>query len=148
MVGALRGITRSQPHVMQALQLGIALGLAIEIARKLLQRSRRYVDFSKRTARGRVTSFLLDAVFLPSPYAYAFGGFVELITVVWWAGGGVLASLGESLQTRLDARAQAKPAEELPEDMSGRCLIGGGLIAGDAIGALALGLFGLIRTVF
>jgi len=53
-----------------------------------------------------------------------------------------------SLQTRLDARAQAKPAEELPEDMSGRCLIGGGLIAGDAIGALALGLFGLIRTVF
>ena len=86
---------------------------------------------------------MLDAVVLPSPYAYAFGGFVELITVVWWAGGGVIASLGESF----GKKAVAVGAEELPEDMSGRCLFGGGLIAGDAIGALSLGVYGLMRTI-
>lgn len=146
MVGALRGITRSQPHVMKALQLGIALGVLVEIGRKTLRRSRRYREFTTRSARGRITSFVIDALFLPSPYAYALGGFVELITVIWWASGGVVASLGESLQMN-SAREQAGASEELPDDMSGRCLIGGGLIAGDAIGALGLGVYGLMRTV-
>ena len=41
-VGALRGITTHQPHVMKALQLGILIGLLTEIARKLIKRNRRY----------------------------------------------------------------------------------------------------------
>src|SRR5206468_9218296 len=36
-VGALRGITNPKPHVMKALQLGIAIGLLTEVARKLLK---------------------------------------------------------------------------------------------------------------
>jgi hypothetical protein len=148
MVGALRGITHSQPHVMKALELGIIIGLLIEIARKLIRRSRRYVEFSTRSRAGRVTSFVVDAFLLPSPYAYALGGFVELITVIWWTGGGIIASLGEAIAKRTTARNQDQKTEELPDDMSGRCLIGGGLIAGDAIGALGLGVTGLLKTVF
>jgi uncharacterized oligopeptide transporter (OPT) family protein len=152
MVGALRGITRSQPHVMKALQLGIAVGLLIEIARKLLQRSLRYRQFSTKSPRGRVTSFVLDAVVLPSPYAYAFGGFVEIITVLWWTAGGILASSGEWIAKRVaihrHRRQGGHRSEDIPDDMSGRCLMGGGLIAGDAIGALAMGVSGLVRTIF
>lgn len=39
-----------------------------------------------------------------------------------------------------------KPAA-LPEDMSTASLVGGGLIAGDALAALGLGLDGLVATV-
>src|SRR5208337_4130832 len=35
-VGALKGITNPQPHIMKALRLGVVLGLIIEIARKLV----------------------------------------------------------------------------------------------------------------
>jgi len=41
-----------------------------------------------------------------------------------------------------------KPAEgELPADMSTMSLSGGGLIAGDSLAALSVGLYGLIRAV-
>jgi hypothetical protein len=46
----------------------------------------------------------------------------------------------------LAARAPAK--RDLPEDMSGTSLFGGGLIAGDALAALAVGVAGLLATVF
>jgi hypothetical protein len=39
--------------------------------------------FISASRAGRATGFLLDAVFLPSPYAAAFGGFVERITIFW-----------------------------------------------------------------
>jgi hypothetical protein len=39
-------------------------------------------------------------------------------------------------------------AAALPEDMSTASLVGGGLIAGDALAALGLGLAGLLATVF
>jgi len=39
-----------------------------------------------------------------------------------------------------------KPAA-LPEDMSTASLVGGGLIAGDALAALGLGIAGLLATV-
>jgi hypothetical protein len=147
MVGALRGITRSQPHVMKALALGVALGLVIELARKLVKGRRRYREFAANSSGGRTASFLLDAVFLPSPYAYAFGGFVEFVTVIWWAAGGVGASLFDAIRTRLASR-NSRPAEgELPADMSTMSLVGGGLIAGDAMAALTVGLYGLLRTL-
>lgn len=88
MVGALRGITLSQTHVMRALGLGIAIGLAVELARKGIQRLARLQDFFRRPGVGRASGFILDAFLLPSPYAFAFGGFVEFDSVVWWTIGG------------------------------------------------------------
>ena len=147
MVGALRGITRSQPHVMKALALGIALGLVIELARKLVQGRRRYREFIARSSSGRTVSFLLDTVFLPSPYAYAFGGFVEFITVVWWAAGGVGAALFDALRSRLASRDRGLAEGALPADMSTMSLVGGGLIAGDAMAALTVGIYGLLTAL-
>lgn len=146
MVGALRGITHSQPQVMKALQLGIALGLMIELARKLIKNRRRYREFTLKSRFGPFVAFLLDALFLPSPYAYAFGGFVELITVIWWAIGGVLASLYEVFQARLASRTSQTANKDMPADMSTMSLLGGGLIAGDALAALAVGLYGLLLS--
>ena len=54
--------------------------------------------------RGRALGFALDALVLPSPYAFAFGGFVELIFVIWWAAGGIVAGLFEALYSRLRSR--------------------------------------------
>jgi len=146
-VGALKGITDPKPHVMKALQLGLTLGLLIELVRKGLKRNRRYKEFSTRSRRGRVTDFVLDAIIIPSPYASSFGGFVELLTSIWWTAGGVLASVYDWVQARLKLRA-AKPTEgELPADMSTMSLVGGGLIAGDSLAALSVGIYALLKTV-
>ena len=78
---------------------------------------------------------VVDAVLLPSPYALSFGGFVNLPTSLWLGAGGVVASLME---------AGAETRSDLPHDMSGTSLFGGGLIAGDALAALAIGVAGLL----
>lgn len=146
-VGALKDITNPKPHVMKALQLGIALGLLIEVVRKLLKNNRRYKEFSTGSRRGRVMDFVLDAFIIPSPYASSFGGFVELMTTIWWTAGGVLSSVYEWGLARLKRR-QAKPGEgELPADMSTMSLVGGGLIAGDSLAALSVGIYALLKTV-
>jgi hypothetical protein len=147
MVGALRGITTSQPHVMKALLLGIVLGVGIESARKLIKSRRRFNAFTQTSRSGRATGFFLDAVLLPSPYAYAFGGFVEFITVVWWAIGGVGASLFEAIQHKIASRKGKSTEDDLPADMSTMSLIGGGQIAGDALAALAIGVYGLLNAM-
>jgi len=146
-VGALKGITTHQPHVMKALQLGIVLGLLIEIARKLIKRNRRYKQFVKNSGRGRATDFVLDAFLLSSPYASSFGGFVELPTVLWWTAGGVAGSLYDVGPGRFKRRDVKPGAGEVPADMSTTSLVGGGLIAGDSLAALTVGLYGLLRTV-
>src|SRR5436190_8390604 len=138
-VGALKGITTSQAHVLKALQLGILLGLAIEVTRKFIKSRSGYKQFATHSRLGRVTDFLLDAVFLCSPYASSFGGFVELPTVLWWTLGGVGASLFDTLQTKLKSITDASESE-LPSDMSTMSLSGGGLIAGDSLAALSVGL--------
>jgi uncharacterized oligopeptide transporter (OPT) family protein len=145
--GTLRGITEAKPHIMKALKLGIALGLFIEITRKLIKRGARYKAFAKNSRTGRAIDFTLDAVILASPYASSFGGFVELPAVLWWTAGGVGASLYEAAQAKLRSRA-ARPEEgDLPADMSTMSLIGGGLIAGDSLAALSVGIYGLLKTV-
>ncbi len=146
-VGALRGITRDQPEVMSALRLGVALGLLIETALKLVKSRKRYQRFSGNSGFGKAVGFLLDAVFLPSPYAYAFGGFVEFRSVLWWGIGGVSASLWETLRTRSAARRTEPGGASLPEDMSTTSLVGGGFIAGDALAALTIGVYGLLRSM-
>jgi len=62
---------------------------------------------------------------------------VNLPTAAWFAAGGAAASLPR----KKDA------SEALPADMSTASLIGGGLIAGDALAALGLGLAGLFAAV-
>jgi hypothetical protein len=89
----------------------------------------------------------MDAVFLPSPYAFAFGGFVERVSVYWWAIGGVVASLYELAEARFFRPASKAVEGELPSDMSTMSLVGGGLIAGDALAALAVALFGLVQAM-
>jgi uncharacterized oligopeptide transporter (OPT) family protein len=147
LVGALKGITTSQPHVMRALWLGIALGLLIDIARKLIKLIPGYRQALKTSGWARAGDFLLDAVLLPSPYASSFGGFVELPTVLWWTAGGVGASLFDLVQARLKARRAQAVEGDLPSDMSTMSLVGGGLIAGDSLAALSVGLYGLAKTV-
>jgi len=147
MVGALRGITTAQPHVMRALALGLGSGLLIELARKVVKSRRRYRAFCTRSARGRASAFLLDAVLLPSPYAFAFGGFVEFITVLWWAAGGVSAWLFEAFEAKRRPQPDLPAPGGLPADMSTTSLVGGGLIAGDALAAVSIAVYGLLRAV-
>jgi uncharacterized oligopeptide transporter (OPT) family protein len=121
-VGVLRSLTDDKPYQRTAIGVGIAIGLAIELQRKVL----------------RPRNFVLDAIVLPSPYALSFGGFVNLPTSLWLGAGGVVASL---------IGLRGPKERELPDDMSGTSLFGGGLIAGDAIAALAIGAAGLLVAV-
>lgn len=146
-VGALRGITTAQPHVIKALELGILIGLSIEVVRRLIKKLPGYKNFATNSYTGRVTDFLLDAVLLPNPYASSFGGFVELAAVLWWTAGGVGSTLFEVAQSKLASTGPKTAEGGLPADMSTMSLVGGGLIAGDSLAALSLGLFGLIKTV-
>src|SRR5260370_25028848 len=73
-VGALKGITTSQPHVLQALQLGILLGLIIEVLRKLIKSRPGYQKFANGSSTGRATDFLLYEVVVSGSYPSAFHG--------------------------------------------------------------------------
>jgi len=147
-VGALRGITTAQPQVMHALWLGIGIGLGTEVVRKLVKRHTRYLTWARTTRGGGVFDFVLDAFLLPSPYASSFGGFVELATCYWWAAGGVISSLYEVAMRRLGARRGGAVESGVPADMSTTSLVGGGLIAGDSLAALSVGIWGLLHTLF
>jgi uncharacterized oligopeptide transporter (OPT) family protein len=128
-VGVLRSLTDPKPYQMTAIWLGVGLGLAFQVARKIL----------------KPKSFIVDAILLPSPYASSFGGFVEFATSMWWGLGGAASS---TYNWFMERRAVKKAAgDALPEDMSATSLLGGGLLAGDAIAALAIGIFGLLSTL-
>ena len=141
-VGVLRSLTDDKPYQRTAIWIGIAIGFATEFLRKYIKSRPRYQQFTKSGRVGFSTDFMLDAVVLPSPYASSFGGFVNLMTSTWFAAGGALASFLNSLPKPKGAK------ETLPEDMSTASLVGGGLIAGDALAALGLGIAGLLATVF
>jgi uncharacterized oligopeptide transporter (OPT) family protein len=146
-VGALKGILNPRPSVMTALKLGIAIGLFIDIARKLIKRMSSYKEFAAKSGFGKTVDFLIDAVFLPSPYASSFGGFVEIATVYWWTAGGIVGSLYETAQKRLASRMKNTEGE-LPADMGTTSLVGGGLIAGDSLAALTVGVIRMAQTFF
>jgi hypothetical protein len=143
-VGALDSLTHPNPKVMIALGFGIALGLVIEVLRKVIKRQPRWKAWVARGGAGYYTDLALDCVFLPSPYAASFGGFVEFGTSLWYGGGGMFSSLIQTAQSR---RAPKPGHEGLPEDMSTMSLVGGGLIAGDSLAALGLGIYGLLKTL-
>ena len=140
-VGILRSLTDDKPFQRTAIWVGVGIGFATEILRKVIKSRGAYKKFVAASRVGLTTDFLLDAVLLPSPYASSFGGFVNLPTSSWFAAGGVVASIANSLP-----KGKGKAAA-LPEDMSTASLVGGGLIAGDALAALGLGLAGLLSTV-
>jgi hypothetical protein len=122
---------------------GIALGLAVQTLRKLLFASAAYQRFKRSGKAAGAADFVIDAVLLPSPYAYSFGTFLSLATSAWFAAGGVLSSVANGL-----GRSKTPDRDDaLGSDMSTTSLIGGGLIAGDALAALGLGLAGLLSTV-
>ncbi|MDM0108979.1 OPT/YSL family transporter [Variovorax sp. J22R24] len=121
-VGVLRSLTDDLPFQRTAIGLGIAAGLGIELLRKWV----------------RPRGFVLDAIVLPSPYALSFGGFVNLPTSLWLGAGGVAGSWWA-------ARAPAR--RDVPEDMSSASLFGGGLIAGDALAAVAIGVASLLAVL-
>jgi len=144
-VGALRGLTEDRPYQRIAIWIGVGLGVAVQALRLALRASRAYRGFVSGTRAGYVTGFLLDAIVLPSPYAYSFGLFLNLSTSEWFAAGGTVSSL---YRTWSEAQGRSKgEAAALPSDMSPTSLIGGGLIAGDALAALTLGLIGLAHTL-
>jgi len=140
-VGALRSMTEDKPYQRLAVWIGLGIGLVTELLRKLLRASARYRAFAAGGRIGKACDFLVDALVLPSPYASSFGGFVNLPAAAWMAAGGVVAGVVDS---------RARPASKdtaLPEDMSTTSLIGGGLIAGDALAALGFGIAGLVAAV-
>jgi uncharacterized oligopeptide transporter (OPT) family protein len=142
-VGVLRSLTDDKPFQRTAIAIGIAIGLAIEAMRKVIRSGAGYRRLVASGRSGRALDFVIDAVLLPSPYALSFGGFVNLPTSLWFGAGSVAASL-------LDARVPRRPATgrtALPPDMSATSLFGGGLIAGDALAALALGALGLLGAL-
>jgi uncharacterized oligopeptide transporter (OPT) family protein len=143
-VGVLRSLTDDKPYQRTAIWVGVAIGLAIELLRKLIHARAGYRRFVAGGKLGFSVDFLLDAVFLPSPYALSFGGFVNLPTSLWFGGGGIVSSFLNTLPRSGPKHGKAA----LPEDMSSTSLFGGGLIAGDALAALGLGIAGLLVTVF
>jgi hypothetical protein len=143
-VGALRSLTDDKPYQRTAIWIGVAIGLAVQTLWRWLFARPAYQRWRERGAGTREADFVLDAVLLPSPYAYSFGTFLGLATSVWFATGGVITSLAETLRERRGARPED---EGLPADMSTTSLLGGGLIAGDALAALGLGVAGLLATL-
>ena len=140
-VGVLRSLTQDKAYQRTAIWVGVAIGFVTEVLRKVIKSRAGYKRFVGSGKVGFTTDFLLDAVVLPSPYASSFGGFLNLPTSTWFAAGGALSSFVNSLPRR------KTQAPVLPSDMSTTSLVGGGLIAGDALAALGLGIAGLLATL-
>lgn len=143
-VGALDGLAHPNPKVMMALGIGIGLGISIEAIRKYMKSRSSYKAWVTGSRSGYITNLALDCTILGSPYASSFGGFVDFPVVSWFAGGSAVSSVSQTIVSRRPRKPEHK---DLPEDMSTVSLVGGGLIAGDSLAALALGIYGLLSTV-
>jgi uncharacterized oligopeptide transporter (OPT) family protein len=141
-VGILKSLTDDKPYQRTAIWIGVGTGLLIELVRKLVMARERWQRYRK-TRTGSVVDFVLDSTVLSSPYAMSFGGFVNLATSLWLGAGSVVASLIDARAARRRKRDAPGDAGELPSDMTATSLVGGGLIAGDALAALGLGLVAL-----
>ena len=149
LVGAIRSLGSLSDYTVKALLLGLSLGFVIEVARKLLKRNERYQRFLKSSRTGYAVGWTMDSVLLSSPYASSFGAFVSLPAALWFGVGGVLSSLWNTLMHRPRPHAAGSPGEgeTLPEDMSTTSLVGGGLIAGESLYFLFVGLSGLLALL-
>ncbi|HET6280935.1 MAG TPA: OPT/YSL family transporter [Polyangia bacterium] len=149
-VGAIRDLGNLPGYKITALAIGLGIGLVTEIARKVLHRQARYRRFIAGSRDGFAVGWTMDAVLLSSPYASSFGGFVDLIPCLWFAAGGVVASLFNTLTARPPAPHKSSSGEssgDLPEDMSTMSLVGGGLIAGESLFMLGIGIVSLLALI-
>jgi hypothetical protein len=138
--GVLRGLASAETTTLKLMVLGIGIGLVIQILRVAMRRSRRYQAWKDRSKATKTADFVLDTMILPGPYASSLGGFVEFPTALWYGVGGVFSSVWSWCAQRF-----AKRKDELqPADMDTMSLVGGGLIAGEAIAFLTLGIIGLL----
>jgi len=120
----------------------------VEVIRKLLKASAKWKAYKEGSKQGAIVEFIVDTIIVPSPYASSFGGFVELTTSLWFGGGGILSSLwNEADERKKKSQPKVPGDEDLPEDMSTTSLAGGGLIAGESLAALALGIIGLVTLL-
>ncbi len=145
LVGVLKGLKNPNPHFTTALLIGITIGAMTNVLRKLLGIWKRYQAFIAGGKAGFGTGFMVDVFVLPSPYASSFGGFVELMTALWFAMGGILSSFAQTMQD--EARGTKIEGEAGSEEMSTISLVGGGLIAGESLSALVLGIYALLHTL-
>jgi len=58
-----------------------------------------------------------------------------------------MATVFDAVQVRLGLGKSQTNDPEVPQDMSTMSLVGGGLIAGDSLAALSVGIYGLLRAV-
>jgi OPT oligopeptide transporter protein len=142
-VGVLNTLDKPKAVTLQVMALGIGVGLVIEVIRKNLFRHPRYLAWKVSSRGAKVADFVLDGVLLNSPYASSFGGFVEFETALWWGLGGAITSGYNSLQKPAPVEVDGEP---LPEDMSSTSLVGGGLIAGESLFALYVGISSLVES--
>ena len=66
-VGALRSLTDDKPYQRTAIWVGVFIGFATELLRKVIKSRDGYQKFVKAGKVGFSTDFLLDAVVLPHP---------------------------------------------------------------------------------
>jgi uncharacterized oligopeptide transporter (OPT) family protein len=142
-VGVLRSLTDDKPYQRTAIALGLAIGLVLQALRVFVRSRPGCARLAAAGRSGRAAEFAVDAVLLPSPYALSFGGFVNLHTSLWFGAGGIASSAFAAWAGQRASRRRSA----LPADMSSTSLVGGGLIAGDALAALGLGVAALFGTV-
>lgn len=147
-IGAISDLTHPNTVFIKAMGIGIAVGFGIELLRKLIKANAAYKKFVQSGQKGRAADFILDAFILSSPYASSFGGFVIFSMVGWYSVGGLACALLDvRKENRQTARQKSAVAFALPDDMSDPSLIGGGIIAGDSLASLTLGLYLLIHQL-
>jgi uncharacterized oligopeptide transporter (OPT) family protein len=146
LVGAIRGLGSLSDATVTMLLIGLAIGFVFQALRKVMQRHEGYQRFVKGSRTGFAVGWLMDSVLLASPYASSFGGFVSFSSAMWFGAGGIFTSVWNTVaQRRQTSHAAGSPGEgeALPEDMSSMSLVGGGLIAGESLFFLIVGMVGL-----
>jgi uncharacterized oligopeptide transporter (OPT) family protein len=148
-VGVLNALAKDNTKTLSVMFMGVGVGLVVQIVRKVLQRSTAYHAWRARSSVNAAADFVIDALVFASPYASSFGGFVDFTTSLWFGLGGIFASVFNWVEARRRVPAPSGSpgeGEALPEDMSTTSLVGGGLIAGESLYALFLGLSGLVAS--
>ncbi|TMH60587.1 MAG: peptide transporter, partial [Betaproteobacteria bacterium] len=138
--GVLRGLASAETTTLKLMALGIAIGLVIQLLRVAMRHSAAYQAWKDRSAATKTADFVLDTIILPGPYASSLGGFVEFPTALWYGLGGVFSSVWGWAADRV---GRGKDRDQ-PRDMDTMSLVGGGLIAGEALAFLSLGIIGLL----
>ncbi len=135
---------------VNVMAFGVIIGLLIQVVRKILQRWQGYQRWRVAGRLNKTADFTIDALVFASPYASSFGGFVEFTTALWFGLGGIFASIFNWVEERRRTAAQGGSSGEgveQIEDMSTTSLLGGGLIAGEALFYLAVGISGMVANI-